>query len=177
MVSGGPVQKSYEEIKDLIDFLFSSGQISFATSVEETFRKTLVLAAASNFEDRVINALEAFIRDKSNSCEEIMYFTRRTGIERKYFTYFQWGKNNANSFFSLFGPDRLEHFKGKVKDDPELGEAVKVFLELGELRNNIAHNNFVEFSCDKTIDEVYQMYVKASRLVEFIESELTETVS
>lgn len=92
----------YKEFKEVADHFEKNNDISTKNIVENTFKKVLVLSIASYFEDKIKNIIVEHIEFNSDS-ELLKNFVKNTGIERKYHTYFSWEKNNANTFFGLFG--------------------------------------------------------------------------
>ena len=70
-------------------------------------------------------------------------------------------------------------------NDSALAHAVKSFLELGQLRNELTHLNFANYPLDKTVDEIYALYQEANVFVEtfltnlrdFVESDATDDES
>jgi hypothetical protein len=45
-----------------------------------------------------------------------------------------------------------------VKASPDLEKATKAFLELGDGRNRLAHENVTAFAMEKTADEIFHLY-------------------
>lgn len=95
-------------------------------------------------------------------------------IERQYHTYFEWTGRNANKFFSLFGDAFLAECKNHVKEQKELDESIRAFLEIGSTRNQMMHENFGTFPMEKTADEVYALYQKAESFLSYIQRRLSE---
>jgi len=93
-------------------------------------------------------------------------FVRNKAIARQYHTLFQWNAKNANSFFGLFGDDFKVRMKQRVAADTDLDEAIRAFLELGEQRNRLVHQDYATFSLEKTSEEIFELYRTASRFVE-----------
>src|SRR5688500_1184271 len=100
------VDKLYADFRELALFLETNSEPSFQSLVDEQFRKSLLLAAASYFEDRVTGSLLEFFEGASNNNKLIAEFIKNQGISRKYHTLFNWDAKNANQFFGLFG----DHF-------------------------------------------------------------------
>ena len=88
--------------------------------------------------------------------------------QRQYHTYFDWDEKNANKFFSLFGSDFKDKISKKVEADEELTNSIIAFLELGSIRNKLAHLNFANYPLDKTADEIYNLYKNAKTFVDFL---------
>jgi len=103
----------------------------------------------------------------------ITSFLKKKGIDRQYHTYFKWDERNPNPFFSLFGEEFKQDVKKIIKSDSELDDSINAFLELGDLRNNLVHQNFASFPVDKTAEEIYALYKKALKFIEFISSKLS----
>jgi hypothetical protein len=82
--------------------------------------------------------------------------------------------SKANVFFGIFGEAFSKHCKVQVDADNQLNNAVSAFLELGDLRNKLAHQNFGAFSISKTSVEIYGLYQSALYFVEFIRKTLVE---
>ena len=166
MNSSSAIDSMYEDHRALIEYLDGQDEISFRSTVGAVFPKTLAIAAGSYFEERIRGSIYDFIAEASNGQELIIQFANNKAIERQYHTYFDWGKQNANQFFGLFGQNFRNHMETTIKGDPELDEAVKSFLEMGNIRNSLVHRNFIDFAFPKTAEEMYQLYRKALVFVE-----------
>ena len=165
------IKRMMEEHLELVDYLRSKGDTSLQIRAQATFAKTLLLSAASYFEDRMTNGIEQVFRDGTDGSDALVSFVLKTAIERRYHQWFDWKKNNANQFFSKFGDDFREFMQNKISSNKNLDESIKAFLELGNLRNRLVHKNFARFSIDKTAEEVFESYQKAD---EFVEGFLTD---
>jgi hypothetical protein len=53
-----------------------------------------------------------------------------------------------------------------VKTDLKLDNAIKAFLELGNLRNQLVHQDYATVPLEKTSDEIYQLYLDALYFVD-----------
>jgi hypothetical protein len=62
----------------------------------------------------------------------------------------------------------------KTKASEELTESIKAFLELGNERNRMVHQDFASFPLDKTLDEIYHLYQKGLFFVENLPRELRD---
>ena len=94
---------------------------------------------------------------------------RQMAVERQYHKWFEWNGKNANKFFGLFGKNFKECAQRAIDEDAELDKSLKSFLELGNYRNRLIHNDFVTFQLDKSLEEIYQLYEEASRFVEWFQ--------
>jgi hypothetical protein len=96
------IDSMYEDFTALIEHLEKSQEISFRDIADSTFKKTLVLSAASFFEDKIRNILLNFISEQTKKHELILAFVESKAISRQYHTYFEWDGKNANKFFFPF---------------------------------------------------------------------------
>ena len=167
------IDSLYEEQKKLIAFLQQQGQPSYSQSVEAFLSKTLLLSCASYFESRITDSISDYAKSVSNSDEALVSLVRIKAIERQYHSYFEWreGKRSATPFFAMFGSTIKDSAKKELKAD-DLSEAVAAFLELGDLRNLLVHENFAAYLLEKTSDEIYGLYGRALRFVRYIEVKL-----
>jgi hypothetical protein len=102
----------------------------------------------------------------------------------QYHTYFNWGEKgdldkpgkNANTFFSLFGEEFKKNVEAEINADKNLESAVKVFLEIGHIRNTLVHSNFAAYNLDnKTADEIFELYKKGFEFIVYIQAKLQQT--
>jgi hypothetical protein len=166
------VEKLHQEFSDLSEFLGDAGEISFRASADGTFRKALLLAAASYFEVRLTEILIEFSHVVSNRNETLTSFLRNKALKRQYHTLFNWEANNANAFFGLFGEDFKNSAVAQVAQDAGLDQAIKAFLEVGRERNRLVHQDFGTFTLEKTSDEIFALYKSGERFIAWISSQL-----
>ncbi len=134
--------------------------------MSDHFRKALLLAAASYFEDRVCNLVLEYVRQRALGSSLIENFVRNKAIARQYHSWFAWDDNNANRFFSLFGAEFRSLMNARVRASVEMQASIKAFLELGNERNRLVHQNYATFPMEKTLDEVYILYKNSRTFVE-----------
>ena len=161
------IDRTYGENAALLRYLADRNELSLLRSVDDSFRKTLVLSAASLFEHQISDAIRVYCARKSGSDACVLALVRIKVLKRQYFTYFQWDEGKAGPFFSLLGEEIGENLRAEAKVDP-LKSSVEAFLELGSLRNRLVHENFAGYVFEKTNDEVYALYQQASAFVERI---------
>ena len=65
----------------------------------------------------------------------------------------------------------------KVRADSNLEESIKAFLEIGDLRNQLAHENYALFKMEKTVEDVFNLYTKAVRFVEGFPRDLQQYIT
>ena len=175
------IDSLFKETKDIVSKLEETGEISFASDANKHFTKIFVLSTASYFEEKIKDIIIEYFDKHTSQNDRILSFVKKKAISLQYHTYFKWGeinnleksKNNANSFFSLFGQSFKKEIDAIIKKDEKLEESVKCFLELGHSRNILVHSNFAAYSnITKTIDEYYDVYKKALDFVSFFEEHL-----
>ena len=167
---------------DLVAYLQADRQLQLLSRVEEAFSKTLMIAAASYFEVQLTQAIINLYLESSSGTEVLAQFVKKQAIGRRFAQLFQWGTENrsagtANSFYNLFGADFGDYMKRKVREDQDLDDSVKAFLEIGNLRNQMVHGNYADFQLNKTVDEVYKLYQIAVRFVEQFPNAIREFVA
>lgn len=161
------IKTLYEEYGELIEFCRSNGQISFEMYINDTYKKSLLLSAASYFEVTITKTIHDFVNGKSRQNPEIVAFVDNKAIKRQYHTFFNWEGNNANQFFGLFG----DAFKRRAREEIQakgLGEAEVAFLSIGQERNRLVHQNYIEAQINNTFEEIWIKYEKACDFVELI---------
>lgn len=163
--------KDYQDIKEL---LLQQSELSFQTTIDTHFRKIFLISCASYHESYVQEILTQFLRT-ATSDERIISFGQAKGIKRQYHTYFTWdtdGKipNNINSFLGLFGADFKETVSKEIASDEDLKSGMRAFLEIGNLRNQTAHQNLLSFNLEKTFDEIVVLNQKALQFLDFLKS-------
>lgn len=151
-----------------------SSEPSLASATNDTMSKVLLLAGASNLEHEVSSLLMEHFKLTTGGAVVVVEFLKNKGLARNYHTFFTWESKNANSFFGLFGEGFKAFAKKEVTDDPDLERAVRAFLEIGLLRNQLVHQNYAAFTLNKTAEELYQLYKDAFGFVEGLRRLLTE---
>lgn len=164
---GDIVEKRYGEFKEIIDHYEKINDISSKNVVDDNLKKVLLLSAASYFEDIIKKIMLEFFDLNTNS-EMIINFIKNKAIERQYHTYFDWKAKNANKFFSLFGDSFKKDVISEVRTNESLEKSIRDFLELGNLRNELIHENFAVFPIEKTSSEIYDLYCSASKFIDYL---------
>lgn len=168
------IDSLYEDNQEIDKYLEERGEISFRNYIDSNFRKTLLLSAASYFESTFTENILELIKYLACSREPLVQFVRRKAIDRQYHTYFDWKSRNANVFFGLFGSDFKAFMQKEINADSQLESAISAFIELGQIRNQLVHQNFAEFYLDKTVDEIYKLYRDALVFVELFPLKLKD---
>jgi hypothetical protein len=173
--SPSSVDRLYADFSDLLRFLDTNQEPSFRSVAEDSFRKGLLLASASYFETAVCNAIEEFVRACSADSEPVIALVRKKALSRQYHTLFNWDSSNANVLFGLFGETFEKSAKLEIASDVTLAAAVAAFMEIGRDRNRLVHQNYVEYSLEKTTDDIHDLFKKASVFVDWLRSKFAKT--
>ena len=167
MEASTTVDVLHREFAELVAFLDEQQEVSMRNTADGNFRKSLLLAAASHFEQRLTNAVVFFVQEVTSNDHIITWLIRKRVVERQYHTWFDWNSRNANRFFSMFGESFGRHMKSVVDEDDDLSSSIQAFIEIGRERNRIVHQDFGSFSLEKTSAEIYDTYRSATRFVEW----------
>jgi hypothetical protein len=174
MAKASPVDRLYGEALAVIKLLDEKKEVSLSSAASDNFRKALLLGAASHFENTVTNIVIEFVRENTAGSVLIEAFLRNKAIMRQYHTWFSWEANNANQFFGLFGTEFRDMMTIRVKDDEALRLSIRAFLELGNERNLLVHEDYATFALEKTFEEIFELYTKARVFVETLPVVLRE---
>ena len=120
--------------------------------------------------------LTEFAEKASGNCSSLVSFIKNKSISRQFHTYFDWEKSNANKFFGLFGEELRDRIKTDVSSTYNLEKGIKAFLEIGNLRNTMVHEDFVSFYLDKTAEEVFQLYLHSQAFVQYLSEKLLNSI-
>lgn len=146
--------------------LMDQGEISFAATLETSVPKVALLSASSWIEDQIQRIVLDLFEEAMSDAPHRVSFVKTTGVDRRYHTWFDWERRNANKFFGLFGPDFKDYCATRVREQPELAQSIAAFMELGELRNTLVHENFASFALGKSLSEVEVLFNQALKFVE-----------
>lgn len=146
--------------------LMDQGEVSFASTLELSVPKVALLSAASWIEDQVQRIVLDLFEEAMSDAPHRVSFVKSAGVDRRYHSWFDWERRNANKFFGMFGTDFKHYCTQQIKDRPDLAEAISAFMELGDLRNMLVHGNFASFSLGKSLSEVEVLFNKAVSFVE-----------
>jgi hypothetical protein len=86
------VDSLYGDFQDLIKNLDQSAELTLRNTAEDTFRKALLLASASYFEDRNTSDLINYFIETSSNNRITTGFLKNKAISRQYHTFFDWDK-------------------------------------------------------------------------------------
>ncbi len=158
------VDRMYQDFDNITNLLLAEPSLAIAAG--DIFRKNLLLASASYFERMIKEILLEYVRETTNENQRIVEFVRQKVLVRGYHQLFDWTRPNANQFWSSFGPSFRSAMIERIRRDAELDAAVRAFLELGNDRNRLVHEDFGSFALDKTAEEIYTSYRTALHFVE-----------
>ncbi len=150
-----------KDAHDALRTLVLESEPSLAVAASETLSKSLLLAGASELEDDVQRILIEYYEEATANTVPAVEFIRRKALKRQYHTLFSWEAANANTFFSFFGPDFRKFIDERLAANSGLKDAIRDFLRLGSLRNQLVHGNFAAFSLDVTAEEIFSLYLSA----------------
>ena len=155
--------------EEILAFLKESGELSLALEFESNLKKLLVMACGSYFESEVISWLEQY--SSENAEPRLCSLIRNKALKRQYFTMFDFeAGTNANRFWGLFGADFKESVSREISQDQTHERAIRDFLKLGLERNLLAHANLAAATVDLTLEEVKQMYMRASMFIDLVKA-------
>ncbi len=167
-----PIDRLHADQQALSEYLSTQAETSFVVTVDDQGRKVLLLAAASYLEALITDIVDRCVRARSNENELVVSFVRAKAISRQYHSYFDWEANNANKFLSMFGGAFKDTVTTAIRQDGALSDGVRAFMELGRVRNEMVHGNFVIFPLEKTTAEIFGLFGKAMRFVRELERHL-----
>jgi RiboL-PSP-HEPN len=165
------IEDYYASQKEALNYLVARNEISLANGIEGTLAKTLIVATASFFEDFLTQVVIDHIHTNSKD-STVFEFCRIGAIEQKYHTWFEWKTASATKFFRLFGEPVKAKAAVRLRDDPELVDAVTSFMFLGSQRNLIVHRNMLAYTLPDTSEEVIEKSRRALRFVNYVADEL-----
>ena len=179
--TGNIIVEMMDEHRRLMEHVRTTGDISLQSRVEAHFAKTLWLSAASFFEYRITTDVEQIFMEATNGSHALVAFVHDKAIARGYSSWFNWddSRPNANKLFRSFGPDFSETMKDKIRNDKteKLQKSISDFIELGRIRNDLVHRDFVTYNLDKTVDEVFALYESAIVFVNTFPVSLRQFIS
>lgn len=158
------VESLYKDASDLDEFLMSKSEPSLRVSADANLRKSILLASASYFERQICDLIIEYVRARTAD-EKVVSFVSGKAISRQYHTYFNWEGNNCNSFLALFGAEFKKEFCARIAKNLLLEEAVSLFIEIGRERNRMVHQDFGNFSLEKTSEEINTSHGKAKLFI------------
>ena len=167
MMSTNVVERLHGEFSDLREFLNAADGAKFLPIVEGYLPRTMLLAVASYFENRLSKEIELFAAEEAGDDHLLTWLIRNRVIGRQYHTWFSWDRSNVNTFLSMFGQGFKDEAAGWIAEDESLRQYVIDFLGIGRERNRLVHENFGAAPLEKTTAEVYGLYESAKVFVDW----------
>ena len=165
------VERIYLELSALRDLTVKAESPSDINAFESLAAKALLLAAASYFERRICEAIEATARD-TGAAGPFVNFISKQGLERKYHQLFDWDKPNVNRFLGLFGADYKKIMDEDIQADDVLTTAIRDFMYLGSQRNQLVHKGFASFLLESNMIEIWDKFLSASKFLDWLPKKL-----
>ena len=163
-----PIQAFYSDYSDLNEFLLSHGEYSLSIDVNHHFRKIFLLSCASYYETQIVGIVKQFV-DNHSSDDRVLAFVTKKAIDRQYHTFFDWEPNsNVNKFLSLFGADFKDRVSAEIRQSVDLSNQARAFQVIGGERNKMVHENFLEYTLDKSFGELIELNEKASLFIDYL---------
>jgi hypothetical protein len=174
----GPVDLLMREHQAILDHLLQKGETSFANTLAGTIPKVLLLAAASWMEARIQQILKEYFHETAGHSAQVEEFIRINALARRYHQWFDWKERKPGKFFGMFGPSMKAYGAKICREDPHFFEQMTAFHELGDLRNQLVHQNYATFTFPKTAAEVRDLFLAADgfvdRLPEILRADLKD---
>lgn len=148
------IEALYSEYLELHSYLRDAEEFTFVAELERTYPRVVVIAGASYCEVELTRILLAYLVGLRSKSPLLGPFLENQAFDRRFHTMFSWNANNVNTFWSLFGADFKDYAVARVKTSTALADAASAFLELGRLRNQLAHGDFISVPFEKTVPEV-----------------------
>lgn len=60
----------------------------------------------------------------------------------------------------------------EIATNKSLEESIRAFLQLGQERNKLVHQNYAAITIDKTVKEIYRLYRKSLLFINIIQEKL-----
>ena len=162
------IERQYQDEQELYNYLMECGEISYASYIDDVYKKVLLLSAASYFESVISKAIISFAKSAASIDSRVAILVEKKAVSRQYHTLFNWTIKNTNSFWGLFGEETKKRVRMIIDNSEEMKQAEKDFLELGDRRNLLVHENFSEYDVNITVKDIYQKYKSASLFLELI---------
>ena len=158
----------------LRETLMANSEISYVSFIETHLKKSFLFSCASFYEAKISGFIKSLLEQHSDD-DRVRCFASNKGISRQYHTYFQWAdkkgnpSKNINSFLGMFGTEYKSKVIDELSKNEEATEGMLAFLIIGNERNIMAHENFLDYNLTKTFEEVVDLNQKALIFLSFIE--------
>lgn len=156
----------YHSVLDAVGEITAQGQ-----DLKDIFRKAIAVSVASYFEVETKSVVLSLAKDLIGRQGKILTnLIENRILDRGYHTLFAWKdpKPNAKMFYSFFSSKSVkftDFMRGKEKEDGEFAAAAACFVELGQARNILVHNDLAAVPFDLSIEEIEEKYKKAQKFL------------
>jgi RiboL-PSP-HEPN len=164
------VDEFYNDYRQLVALLNGPETASLRVSMNDKLSRALVLVIANFYEGDIKEILLNLFRTKSSS--PLIHPFLESSMERRYHEFFDWKAQNANKFFAMFGDAFRRQAMEDVRNTRELEEGVRAFMEIGQMRNVLAHEQLLGVLLPKTADEYYALHQKALVFIQYLRERL-----
>lgn len=149
--------ENYEEDNKALNGILTSNieLVSFYTGYNSLFTKMFAIACSNSFEKKWLDFLPNFLSGNNPLTKS---FIRTQAVDRKFHTMFDWKNKSAGPFYGAFGEGFKKFIANKIKGDSILKSKQDAFLELGQLRNLIVHEGIHNFSLQRDIKSIYELF-------------------
>jgi uncharacterized protein YozE (UPF0346 family) len=161
------------DFDDISSYLQSNNQYSLAISINNNYRKNLILSVASYFETEITSIILDYVRICTKDDEMLISFVETKALARQYHTLFDWDAKNCNKFFKWFGESAKETMRSNIEKN-KLDQSELDFIAIGSQRNQLVHRNFAEAVINDTFDDIYRRYVSACSFIELLRKYLLQ---
>ena len=168
------VDRLYREFSSLLSYLLDAKEQSLEITANEQCRKALLMAAASYFEDEITKIVMNWVAALKPHNRQVENWVQLTGIAYCYHKWFKWEKRDAKAFDGLLRAPFRDYMRAEVQQDGDLEQALRDFLEIGEARNRLVHQNFGSFTLEKTTEEIYSLFQSARRFPSLLAQKLDD---
>ena len=176
----------HEDFKRLHNILWDKEHIerygtALAGFVDVQYKKVLLLAAVSRFEQDMTDAISQLLQDELVNDHPLEVFVRNAAIDRKFYSWFTWTEDNekgVHRFFSLFGKKFGKYARDRLNSNDCLKRSAGCFIRLGNLRNKLVHRDFAVYSMEETsAKDIYDRYHEAKEFVAWVPDVLRTYIS
>lgn len=162
-----PIKEFIDNYNELKKYLIDNKQISLENNIENHLKKVMLLSCASYHENEIQKIIKDFVAHNSQD-ERVDCFVVNKAIARQYHTFFKWDGKNINNFLGLFGDKFKIEVSNKIAKNEELKLQIAAFLEIGNERNKMVHENFMIYKLEKTFDEIINLNEAAEKFINFL---------
>jgi len=160
----------YSSLESILENMSETNPTKYI-SLSNLLSRVIIIAAASEFEVRITEAIASMKVDNIKIKELVKKFTTR-----QFWNMFSFNEKskNINHFLSYFGEDFEKSVSKEINNNTELNQDMEYFIKLVQWRNKLSHEGFLRSNIPWTYNESFDRYKKAKNLIEFIESKLLE---